>query len=164
MGYLNQFLEYVAFRTGQTTPSSDEKSVLFQADKTPQEVISENVQQLDLDLAEDLFERIMSCPPKFFEQLVIDLLLAMGYGGSRREAGHAIGKSGDGGIDGTINEDRLGLDTIYVQATRWTSNVDVKTVREFGGALMGQGAVKGILITPSGFTPGASDYAKISNS
>lgn len=159
MRFLNQFPEYIAFRTSQTVSQTQSPS-LFQTAKTPQEVIAETVQQLDTELAEDLLERIMKSPPKFFEQLVIDLLLAMGYGGSRREAGHAIGGSGDGGIDGTINEDRLGLDTIYVQAKRWSNNVDVKTVREFGGALMGQGATKGVLITPSSFTPGANDYAK----
>lgn len=147
MRFLNQFPEYIAFRTSQTVSQTQSPS-LFQTAKTPQEVIAETVQQLDTELAEDLLERIMKSPPKFFEQLVIDLLLAMGYGGSRREAGHAIGGSGDGGIDGTINEDRLGLDTIYVQAKRWSNNVDVKTVREFGGALMGQGATKGVLITP----------------
>lgn len=159
IAYLNRFAEFRAFR--ERVPSNVDVANTPQAisEKAPEEVISEKVFELEQALAQDLLERIMASPPKLFERLVIDLLLAMGYGGSRKEAGRAIGKAGDEGIDGIINEDRLGLDSIYLQAKRWAAPVDAKTVREFGGALMGQGATKGVLITPSSFTGAAVEYA-----
>ena len=99
----------------------------------------------------------------FFEELVIDLLVAMGYGGSREDAGKAVGGSGDGGIDGIINEDKLGLDMIYVQAKRWESNVGEPPVRDFVGALDGAGVQKGVFITTSDFNPAAKDFAERSS-
>jgi restriction system protein len=103
-------------------------------------------------------QKIKECPPKFFERLVIDLLLAMGYGGSRQEAGKIIGASGDGGIDGIINEDKLGLDSIYVQAKRWEGTVGRPDIQRFAGALQGKRARKGVFITTSSFTKEAFDY------
>ena len=97
--------------------------------------------------------------PSFFERLVIDLLVKMGYGGNRREAGRAIGRSGDGGIDGVIDEDRLGLDIIYVQAKRWDATVGRPEIQRFAGALQGQRARKGVFITTSGFSRDAEEYA-----
>jgi restriction system protein len=143
MAYLSRYPEYLRFRTGAQSYkasqlASPSKIASEDSEKTPQEVISDNISYLEQTLADELLAKIMESSPKFFEQLVVDLLLAMGYGGSRKEAGQAIGKANDGGIDGIINEDRLGLDTIYIQAKRWTNPVDAKTVREFGGALMGQ--------------------------
>lgn len=102
----------------------------------------------------------MQCSPAFFEQLVVDLLLAMGYGGSRRDAGQAVGKTADGGIDGIIKEDRLGLDAVYIQAKRWEGNVGSPVVRDFVGSLVGHAANKGVLITTSRFTKDAIDYAQ----
>lgn len=105
-----------------------------------------------------MLQKIKECPPKFFERLVIDLLLAMGYGGSRLGAGKVIGSTGDGGIDGIINEDKLGLDSIYVQAKRWNGNVGSPEIQRFAGALQGKRAKKGVFITTSSFTKDASDY------
>lgn len=103
----------------------------------------------------------MSCSPTFFEQVVVDLLVKMGYGGSRIDAGQAVGRSGDGGIDGIINEDRLGLDVIYIQAKRWEGTVGRPEIQKFVGALQGRRAKKGIFITTSSFTTDAMSYAGI---
>ena len=100
----------------------------------------------------------MDNSPTFFEELVIDLLVEMGYGGSREDAAEAVGRSGDGGIDGIINEDRLGLDVVYVQAKRWEANVSRPELQKFAGALQGQRARKGIFITTSDFSRDAREY------
>jgi restriction system protein len=102
--------------------------------------------------------------PGFFEKLVVELLVAMGYGGSRQDAGRTVGKAGDGGIDGVINEDRLGLDVIYVPAKRWDGTVGRPEIQKFAGALQGQRAKKGIFITTSDFTKDANDYAAMIDS
>ena len=128
------------------------------ADQTLEESIDTNYQQIQDALAADLLQRIKDNSPDFFEELVLDLLVAMGYGGSREEAGRAVGGSGDGGIDGIINEDILGLDVIYVQAKRWEGNVGEPPVRDFVWALQGRRARKGIFITTSDFTREARDY------
>lgn len=121
--------------------------------------MEEAYQHLQDTLAEDLLNTIVSeCSPAIFEQLVVELLLKMGYGGSRKEAGEAIGRSGDEGIDGVIREDRLGLDVVYIQAKRWQNPVGRKEVQSFAGALQGQRARKGIFITTSAFTRDALDY------
>lgn len=112
----------------------------------------------------ELIEAIKQCEPEFFERLVVRLLLKMGYGGSRQEAGEAVGRSGDGGIDGIINEDRLGLDAIYLQAKRWEGNVGEGPIRDFKGALDARGAQKGVFITTSAFTPAALQAARNSRS
>ena len=123
----------------------------------PEESIEKNYHKIRDGLAEELLQEIKKNTPTFFEELVIDLLVAMGYGGSREDA-QAVGRSGDGGIDGIINEDRLGLDVIYVQAKRWENNVSEPPVRDFVGALQGKRARKGIFITTSGFTNRAREY------
>ncbi|HPJ29866.1 MAG TPA: restriction endonuclease [Methanothrix sp.] len=128
------------------------------ADKPPEEVLEETHEELRKQLAQELLERIMDCSPQFFENLVVDLLVAMGYGGSRKDAGQAVGRSSDGGIDGIIKEDRLGLDAVYIQAKRWQTTVGSPTVREFAGSLMGQNARKGVLITTSQFSNEAKAY------
>ena len=124
---------------------------------TAEQSIEENYQQIQGELAADLLQRIKDNSPAFFEELVIDLLVAMGYGGSREDA-EAVGRSGDGGIDGVINEDVLGLDVIYVQAKRWQADVGEPPVRDFVGALQGRRARKGIFITTSAFANGAKKY------
>ena len=124
----------------------------------PEESIEENYQKIRKRLAEELLRQIKDNSPVFFEKLVIDLLVKMGYGGSREDAGKAVGGSGDGGIDGIINEDRLGLDVIYVQAKRWEGNVGEPEIARFAGALAGRGATKGIFITTSDFTRAARAY------
>ena len=125
--------------------------------QTAEQSIEENYQQIQGALAADLLQRIKDNSPAFFEELVIDLLVAMGYGGSREDA-EAVGRSGDGGIDGIINEDVLGLDVIYVQAKRWQADVGEPPVRDFVGALQGRRARKGIFITTSAFANGAKKY------
>lgn len=123
-------------------------------------MLDTSYQQLRTTLAQDLLDRIKATPPAFFEQLVVDLLVAMGYGGSRRDAGQAIGGSGDGGIDGIIKEDRLGLDFVYLQAKRWDGTVSRPTIQGFTGSLEGQQARKGVFITTSRFSKVAEDYVK----
>jgi restriction system protein len=114
-----------------------------------------------LNLADDLLERVKGSSPAFFERLVVDLLVRMGYGGSRKDAGRAIGKTGDGGIDGVIKEDELGLDSIYVQAKRYTvSSVPAEDLRGFVGALVGKRARKGVFLTTSSFSSSALQYAR----
>ncbi len=119
--------------------------------------IEEIYQQIREKVAEDLLQQIKANSPAFFENLVIDLLVKMGYGGSREDA-EAVGRSGDGGIDGVINQDRLGLDVVYVQAKRWQNNVGAPEIAGFAGALAGKSANKGIFITTSDFTKAAKDY------
>ena len=110
------------------------------------------------ELAAELLGQIKDNSPTFFEELVIDLLVQMGYGGSREDAAEAVGRSHDGGIDGIINEDRLGLDVVYVQAKRWEGNVSRPEIQKFAGALQGQRARKGIFITTSSFSRDARQY------
>lgn len=112
------------------------------------------------NLAKELLDRVKNCSPHFFENLVVGLLIAMGYGGSRKDAGKAIGRSGDGGIDGVIKEDKLGLDNVYIQAKRWEGTVGRPTVQAFAGSLMGHKAHKGVVITTSKFSNDALDYVK----
>lgn len=129
--------------------------------ETPEELLETAYQKLREELASDLLTTIKNNSPAFFERLVVDLLVHMGYGGSRREAGKAVGQSGDEGIDGIIKEDRLGLDAIYIQAKRWTDkSVGRPDVQSFAGALQGLRAKKGIFITTSYFTREAHDYAE----
>ena len=120
--------------------------------------------EVDSALAAEILERVKSCSPAYFERLVVQLLIRMGYGGSREEAGQAVGRSGDGGIDGIINEDRLGLDAIYLQAKRWEGSVGEGAVRDFKGALDAKGAQKGVFITTSSYTPAAKEAARTSRS
>lgn len=115
-------------------------------------------QQIRGDLATDLLKRIKADTPTFFERLVVELLVKMGYGGSRKEAGKALGKSGDEGIDGIINEDRLGLDTIYLQAKRWEGTVGRPEIQKFVGALHGKRARKGVFITTGKYSTEAREY------
>jgi restriction system protein len=110
------------------------------------------------ELAEEMLQKLKSSSPSFFERVVVDLLVSMGYGGSRKEAGRAIGRSGDGGVDGIINEDPLGLDSIYIQAKRWEGTVGRPVVQTFAGSLEGFRARKGVMITTSDYSKDAKDY------
>ncbi len=125
---------------------------------TPEENLEYSYQSIQKSLAQDLLVKIKKVTPSFFERIVIDLLVKMGYGGSLKDAGKSIGKSGDEGIDGIIKEDRLGLDVIYVQAKRWEGVVGRPELQKFVGALAGQGAKKGIFITTSYFSREALEY------
>ncbi len=161
---LGQYPEFQAFKT-RRRPKADaadrmaEFSPDFMLDNTPEDILASAYRLLRQNLEQEVLDTIKELPPTFFEKLVIDLLVKMGYGGNRQDAGRAIGKSGDGGIDGFINEDRLGLDVIYIQAKRWETNVGRPEIQKFAGALQGQKARKGIFITTSGFTREARDYA-----
>jgi len=153
--FLTRYDDFVEFQSPKKGKKHNGGSPLTQvvnsADQTPEESLEYAYQKLQSELSIELLDIIKSCSPEFFENLVIDLLITMGYGGSRKEAGQAIGKSGDGGIDGIINEDKLGLDVIYLQAKRWERAVPVKEIRDFTGALASKKAKKGIFITTSSF-------------
>lgn len=158
--FLEQFPGFVEFRQISRKNKDEEKEILTVPDReqTPEEALEFAHQSIRQTLAQDLLSRILECSPRFFEDLVVALLVAMGYGGSRRDAGERVGQSGDGGIDGIIKEDRLGLDTIYIQAKRWQGSVGAPEIQKFVGALQGQRAHKGVFITTSSFTPKAIEY------
>ncbi len=152
--FLDQYPEFSAFRSARReTPVSS-------TEVTPDETVEAAYQTLRDNLAAELLDLVKKSPPSLFEALVIDLLLALGYGGSRKDAGEAIGRRGDEGIDGIIKEDRLGLDIIYIQAKRWEASVGRPEVQRFAGALMGQGAKKGVMLTTSSFSSDAKEYAR----
>ena len=161
--FLSKFPEFVEFLAG-STPSTDSSASHFApADTisnvaTPDEALQGAYQQLRSELASEIHAKLLQVSPEFFEQVVVELLVAMGYGGSRRDAGERLGKSGDGGIDGIIKEDRLGLDVIYIQAKRWQGTVGRPEIQKFVGALHGQRARKGVFMTTSAFSLEARDY------
>ncbi len=138
------------------------QSEIASADKsaTPQEIIESAYKAIQMNVKSELLGLVKRMDPYQFEQLVVDLLVAMGYGGSREEAARVTKASNDEGIDGVINEDRLGLDVIYIQAKRWQHSVGRKEIQSFVGALAGQQAHKGIFITTSEFVETAKIYAK----
>lgn len=164
--FLSQFPSFVEFH--QKSAGNSELPVngkVFDQlnqleEKTPEESLQQAYQSLRNALAEDVILKVRQCTPEFFERLVVELIVAMGYGGSLLDAGKAIGGSGDGGIDGIIKEDRLGLDVIYIQAKRWNDTVGRPEIQKFSGALDGQRARKGIFITTSAFSKEARDFAK----
>lgn len=165
INYLNRFPQFERFRSSRNTvPASEFTPPLdsnSEAELPPDEQLLRSYRQLRRSLAEDLLDRVKAAPPEFFEQLVVDLLVAMGYGGSHEDAGQAIGGSGDGGIDGIIKEDRLGLDFVYIQAKRWENVVGRPQIQGFAGSLDGQRARKGVFITTSSFTSQARDYVSL---
>jgi restriction system protein len=152
--FLRQFPSFVEFQ--ETKHDGDSSTVtatpVAETKESPEELIESVHAQLKRTLAAELISRIQAAAPEFFERLVVELLLKMGYGGSRQDAGRAIGRSGDGGIDGIIDEDRLGLDSIYLQAKRWDTPVGRPEIQKFAGALAEHRARKGVFITTSTFT------------
>ncbi|PLV59913.1 restriction endonuclease [Thermotoga sp. KOL6] len=152
--YLLRFPEFIEFRKKGGISKEESNS----SKNTPEELIAIGYQRLRKELVAQLLDKVMSCSPSFFEKLVVDLLVKMGYGGSREEAGKAIGRTGDEGIDGIIKEDRLGLDIIYIQAKRWNNPVGRPEIQKFVGALHGQRAKKGVFITTSSFSKSAIEY------
>ena len=169
--YLTRFPEFQEFRTRAASPSNEEPDAQLppadlatvangaEASLTPDELIRSGIARQRAGLAAQLLERVKQASPEFFETLVIQLLVAMGYGGSEVDAGRVVGRAGDGGIDGIIKEDRLGLDTIFIQAKRWQGAVGRPEIQKFVGALQGQRAKKGVFITTSSYTADATDYA-----
>lgn len=159
--YLEQFSEFVQFRsTAKKHTESAPASAVDEEGQTPEELLEVAHQKIRSELASELLSHVKKCSPQFFENLVVELLLRMGYGGSRKEAGEAIGMSGDEGIDGLISEDRLGLDTIYLQAKRWEGTVGRPEIQKFVGALHGKRAKKGVFITTGIFSAEAIDYVR----
>lgn len=163
--FLNQFPEHIEFLNSKKDNDKSEPEIIEISETTPQESIEFGYQKIRKELELELLNRVKSCSPDFFERLVVDLLVKMGYGGSRRDAGRAIGKSGDGGIDGIIKEDKLGLDIVYIQAKRWDNTVVGRPeIQKFVGALHGQRARKGVFITTSRFSQEAREYVSIIDS
>lgn len=150
---------YLEARSKKKDPAKETVEDNSVETKTPEELIEDSYQTIREGLGSELLQRIKSGTPAFFEQLVVELVVKMGYGGTKQEAGMAIGGTGDEGIDGIINEDRLGLDTIYLQAKRWEATVGRPEIQKFAGALQGFRARKGIFITTSNFSREAVDYA-----
>ncbi|MBM6442736.1 MULTISPECIES: restriction endonuclease [Pseudomonas] len=159
VGWLKRYPEFSAFHGAR--PDNDAPSVQAEpvGDITPDEQLAQAHQALSQSLADELLAQVRGASPTFFEQLVVDLMIAMGYGGSRKEAGRATQQTNDGGIDGIIKEDKLGLDVIYLQAKRWSNTVHRPEIDKFIGALTRQRARKGVFITTSEFSPGAREAA-----
>lgn len=164
--FLARFEEFRAFTDRGASPST-EKADPVAADTsspeaTPDEIMRAAHRRIESALAEDLLDRVRTAPPDFFERLIVDLLLAMGYGGSAAEAGRALGRSGDDGVDGVIDQDELGLDRVYIQAKRYAAGNSVGSgaIRDFFGSLDRHKAAKGLFVTTSSFTASARDTAE----
>lgn len=171
--YLLQFPEFLAFRartrdpgptlhSGGTSTPATAPAALSAETQTPDELLRTTVKQIEHALQKELLGRILAAPPAFFESVIVTLLLAMGYGGSRQEAGQIVGRSGDGGIDGVIDQDALGLDRVYLQAKRYAPDnaVSEPEIRAFSGSLGAAKANKGVFVTTSYFTQPAEDFAE----
>lgn len=158
--YLSRFPEFMEFLAGNVRNATTATPIgnSQQEGITPDEALQDAFRQLQEELASDMLSRLLQVTPEFFENTVVELLVAMGYGGSRQDAGERIGRSGDGGIDGIIKEDRLGLDTLYIQAKRWQGTVGRPEIQKFVGALHGQRARKGVFMTTGSFSADARDY------
>lgn len=157
--YLKQYPEFLEFHGSHK--KKEKENDLEQTDETPLELLESSYERLKNELSEEILSQIIECSPEFFERLVIELLVRMGYGGSLKEAGECIGRSGDEGIDGIIKEDKLGLGFVYIQAKRWNRDNPVSRpeIQKFVGALQGQQATKGVFFSTSYFTKGAIEYA-----
>jgi len=158
IGFLEEFEEFRQFRSSGIRDSSGTSAPIAATAETPEEVLQRAYHAIRAELASELLVKVKSGTPEFFERLVVELLLQMGYGGSRAEAGRAIGGTGDEGIDGIITEDRLGLDTIYIQAKRYAGTVGRPDIQKFVGALHGKRARKGVFLTTGKFSEDAIDY------
>jgi restriction system protein len=158
--FLRQYREFIDGLKPHLKQDLSEEQAVQNEQATPTDTIETAHQKLQAELASDLLEQIKETPPSLFERIVVELLVKMGYGGSRKDAGKAIGRSGDEGIDGIINEDKLGLEVIYIQAKRWKDTISRPEIQKFAGALQGQRAKKGIFITTSGFSREAREFTQ----
>lgn len=159
--YLDQFDSFKQFhRSKSDKPTAQPEEIAKEQEITPQESIESAYRIIRDELSKTLLDTIMECSPAFFERLVVDLLIAMGYGYDSKESGMVVGRTGDGGIDGIINEDKLGFSQVYVQAKRWDPGQTVSRpdVQAFAGALLGKGATKGLYITTAQFSKSAQQY------
>lgn len=165
---LEQYPEFIEFKNRRKDKAEGESEIepAFEQESTltPEDALAAAYNKLRSALESEILSAVKEASPSFFERVVVDLLVKMGYGGNRQDAGRALGKSGDGGIDGIINEDRLGLDVIYIQAKRWEVVVGRPEIQKFAGALQGQRARKGVFITTSSFTKEAKEYASVIDS
>lgn len=162
---LGTFEDYKEFRNRRKSPEEQAESEEETAStQTPEESLENAYQTVRRQIEAELLSSIMGNPPDFLERVVVDLVVRMGYGGSRKDAGEALGRSGDEGIDGIIKEDPLGLDIIYLQAKRWEGTVGRPEIQKFAGALQGQRARKGIFITTSSFSAEALEYVSMIDS
>jgi restriction system protein len=162
---LSRFPEFEQFKRASRKEQSDDSdiSIVVEAsNQTPDELLMATHQAIENSLRNDLLDRLIKASPSFFESTIVTLLLSMGYGGSREEAGRAIGRSGDGGVDGVVDQDPLGLDRVYVQAKRYQAAVAIgePEIRGFAGSLQGVKATKGVFVTTSYFTPQAKAFAE----
>jgi restriction system protein len=161
---LDRYPEFQEFKNrkkdqSKTTDSNDHIEIV--TNETPEDALASAYRSLRKNLEDEILSSVKDSSPSFFERLVVDLLVKMGYGGNRQDAGRALGRSGDGGIDGIIDEDRLGLDVIYIQAKRWDGTVGRPDIQKFAGALQGQRARKGVFITTSNFSKEALEYVSM---
>lgn len=164
--FLARFEEFRAFTDRGASPSTEKADPVAvytsSPEATPDEIMRAAHRRIETALAEELLDRVRTAPPDFFERLIVDLLLAMGYGGSVAEAGRALGRSGDDGVDGVIDQDELGLDRVYIQAKRYAAGNSVSSgaIRDFFGSLDRHKAAKGLFVTTSSFTASARDTAE----
>jgi len=160
---LEQYPAFLAFKKKKNKPKTDvtpQAKTTFKTDSdSPEDSLANAYLELRDSLETELLQIVKDASPSFFERLVVDLLVKMGYGGNRQDAGKAVGKTADGGIDGIIKEDQLGLDVIYLQAKKWENTVGRPEIQKFAGALQGQRAKRGVFITTSNFSKGAIEYA-----
>lgn len=164
---LKQFPEFLEFHTAKPPPKSTEQQSTPVVDEdelstTPDERIAAAVSEIQARLEGEILDRIAEKSPTFFESLVVDLIVAMGYGGTRENVVQQVGKSGDEGIDGIVNEDALGLDVVYIQAKRYSKEqvIGREKIQQFTGALVGKGAIKGVFVATCGYSKGAIEYAQ----
>ncbi len=160
--FLEQYPEFIEFRTPKTEDQALSAQAIPEASdaETPEETLEAAHAKMKASLASEVVAHVKGGSPDFFEKLVVELLLKMGYGGSRTDAGEAVGKAGDEGIDGVISEDRLGLDIVYLQAKRWDGSVGRPEIQKFVGALHGKRAKKGVFITTGSFSSDATAYVE----
>lgn len=161
LGCYPEFQEFRNRNKDQIRASEENEINYTVQNETPEDALASAYKLLRKNLEDEILASVKDSSPSFFERLVVDLLVKMGYGGNRQDAGRALGRSGDGGIDGIINEDQLGLDVIYIQAKRWEGVVGRPEIQKFAGALQGQRARKGVFITTSGFTKEALGYVSL---
>jgi restriction system protein len=159
--FLSQFREFQEFRRTTREAEGDAEAVTPEPNPTPDEQLRDAHRQIQSTLATELLDRLLEASPTFFENAIVNLLVGMGYGGSRKDAGRAIGRSGDNGLDGVIDQDALGLDRVYIQAKRYRrdNGVGEGEVRGFAGSLDGVHATKGVFVTTSYFTQQAREFA-----
>jgi restriction system protein len=167
--FLNQFEEFRQFKERSAQSAAEETgdrppaaAALVNRTETPDEIMRVAHRQIETSLAQDLLDRILAAPPDFFERLIVNLLLSMGFGGSAVDAGRALGRSGDDGVDGVIDQDALGLDRVYIQAKRYAigNNIGSGAIRDFFGSLDRHKATKGLFVTTSTFSPSARETAE----